>query len=665
MNKTLFSHKKIYYLLVFLFLISSSLSRAQSSPTCSGIWGPPIINQTFGQGNATDKWYGPLSTYAPGVSTSTVFVGNTGGSAGGNLANGESGLVKNAGTPNANQWWANKGDHTGNPNGLMMLIDAPLTLNTVFTESLLDNLCPNTTLRLSIWILNTNSPSVSSIPNYKHPNMMLRILNPSTGTIIGSSATGNVPADLNWHEYTLVFNNGNNTSVKLQLVNNVSGANVGNDLAIDDITVSSCIPATIIALPNSSTTLCPNQNTSVSFTATLTGSSYNPAEYQWQYSSNGGTTWIDQGPPTSNPNYTFSSTGLPAGNYLIRFKVGPQGSVLNSKCNAISQPANITISSIPVVNEATISSCHIPANPSTAVFNLTTANISTEPGITKRYFPSSTDAANGINEILNPTAYTASNGKIYIRATNSNGCFSIAKVNLEVLPSKTSPVLVDKTICIEDKTTLDAGPGFNAYTWSTGATTQQISNATVGTYWVDLKSGECITRQTVKVYPSPNPVIRSIDLTHNTATINVIGGTPPYQYTTDQGNNWQSSNIFNNLTRGQHTFYVKDQYNCFPISVEMTIVNLINIITPNEDGKNDVIDYSALAYKKNLVFEVYDRYGNKVFEASKIRNFTWDGTSSGKKLPTATYWYTLSWNENDKKNTSVKYNGWIVVKNRE
>ena len=77
---------------------------------------------------------------------------------------------------------------------------------------------------------------------------------------------------------------------------------------------------------------------------------------------------------------------------------------------------------------------------------------------------------------------------------------------------------------------------------------------------------------------------------------------------------------------------------------------------------NDFIDYSALAYKKNLIFIVYDRYGNKLYEAGKMRNFTWDGTVSGKKVLTGTYWYTISWNENNKDNTETKYSGWVLVK---
>ena len=323
-----------------------------------------------------------------------------------------------------------------------------------------------------------------------------------------------------------------------------------------------------------------------------------------------------------------------------------------------------TVSESPVVNEATLRSCFIPSNPATALFNLTTALVSGTPGIIKQYYPSPTDAQNGTNEITNPINYIAPNGVVYIKVSNANGCFRIAKVTLIVLPPVYSNILEDKIICMEDTTTLDAGPGFTAYKWSTGATSQTINNVTAGTYWVDLKTGECVTRQTVKVYASEQPVISSIDISNNTVTVNVVAGTAPYQYSIDNIN-WQDANVFTNVARGNNTFYVKDAYDCTPIDVEVTVPNLINVITPNGDGVNDVLDYSALAHKPNFVFNIFDRYGAKMHQGNKANGYKWDGAVGGKKVPTGNYWFDISWNEPNSKHTPIKYSGWILVKNRD
>ncbi|UOU99077.1 gliding motility-associated C-terminal domain-containing protein [Chryseobacterium daecheongense] len=328
--------------------------------------------------------------------------------------------------------------------------------------------------------------------------------------------------------------------------------------------------------------------------------------------------------------------------------------------------ATITLAFYPsiVVTEATLRSCFIETNPTTALFNLTTANVTAQAGVIKKYYPTLADAVGGTNEIINSSVYVSTSTAVYVRVIDANGCYMIAKINLIVLPPVFSSVLKDKTICIDDKTTLDAGPGFDGYEWSTGATTQSISDIPVGLYWVKLKTGTCITTQMVKVSPSDQPVISSIDVVNSSITVNVKGGTPAYQYSLD-GISWQDSNVFNGLSRGDHRVYVKDSYDCEPIDITITVPNLINAITPNGDNVNDFIDYSALAYKKNLVFVVYDRYGNKLYEADKIRNFKWDGTAFGKKILTGTYWYTISWNENDKNNTPTQYTGWVLVKNRE
>lgn len=336
----------------------------------------------------------------------------------------------------------------------------------------------------------------------------------------------------------------------------------------------------------------------------------------------------------------------------------PQGCVSN---------AQITLNHFPVVvvTDATLRSCFIETNPSTGLFNLTNANVTIQTGTNKKYYPSLTDAVNGTNEIPNPLTYTAPNGIIYIKVTNGNGCYAIAKVTLIVIPPVLSSILKDKVICIEDKTTLDAGPGFNGYLWSTGATTQSINNVGVGTYWVKLKTGDCITLQTVKVYPSEQPVVSNIDISGNTVTIYANGGTPPYKYSMDNIN-WQDSNVFTNLARGEAKVYVKDSYNCEPIIINITVPNLINVITPNSDGVNDVIDYSALSGKQNLEVSIFDRYGYKLFTADKSNRYTWDGTTNGsKKVPTGNYWYSVTWNENNKNNTPIKFSGWIMVKNRE
>ncbi|WP_209389219.1 gliding motility-associated C-terminal domain-containing protein [Chryseobacterium sp. RR2-3-20] len=355
----------------------------------------------------------------------------------------------------------------------------------------------------------------------------------------------------------------------------------------------------------------------------------------------------------TNPSNYFSAAG-----FVYVFVTTNEGCAGIAKITLDFYPT-------PVVKDASLTVCYIPNNETKGAFDLTSANVTSETPVTKKYYPTFTDASNGTNEItLNSTLYISANSTVYVRVFNSNNCYAIAKISLNVTPPNRSTVLKNKYICINDRTTLDAGPGYQSYLWSTGATTQTLPGVGVGEYWVTLQSNGCYVTQLVSVKKAEDPVITNIEISNNSATVLVNGGTAPYKYSLD-GTNWQDSNVFTNLSRGQHKFFVKDSFNCAPISVELTVPNLVNVITPNGDKVNDYIDYKELAYKENLTFVVYDRYGNMVFKGDKFNNYKWDGTHQDKKILTGTYWYHINWNEPNAAKTPIKYSGWILVKNRE
>lgn len=431
------------------------------------------------------------------------------------------------------------------------------------------------------------------------------------------------------------------------------------------ITVGSCLPAytpvykvfTCLFESTKTLTVCEGYQTIVPQFSTST-QTYVPSTVTIVTPPTNGTAILD--PITGAINYTPNFGYFGPDTIVYKF-CGNAPEFID--CEQIT--LNLTVSKSPVVNDALLRSCFIESNPATALFNLTVATVTSETGITKEYYPSPTDAVNGTNQITNPANYIAPTGVAYVKVINANGCYKVAQITLVVLPPVKSSILEDKIICIEDKTTLDAGPGFAGYLWSTGATTPSISNVGVGTYWVKLKTGDCTTTQTVKVYPAEQPVISNIDISNTKITVTVVGGTPPYKYSMDNIN-WQDSNVFTDVARGDGTIYVKDAYDCTPIEVHITIPNLINVITPNQDGVNDFVDYSALATKSNLVFNIFDRYGSKIHQGDKSNGYKWDGTTDGtRRVVTGNYWYEIGWNEPNSKQTAIKYTGWILVKNRE
>ncbi|MBW7675731.1 T9SS type B sorting domain-containing protein [Chryseobacterium chendengshani] len=285
----------------------------------------------------------------------------------------------------------------------------------------------------------------------------------------------------------------------------------------------------------------------------------------------------------------------------------------------------------------------------------------TDPLVTVSYHSTLADAQNDTAAISGAVTLTGTH-TYFIRFEKIGFCPNVGSIRITLKIPKKSDILVDKLICPKTKTTLDAGSGFTAYLWSTGATTPSITNVAAGNYWVDLTFDGCIYRQFVNVSESVLPVISSIDINGSTVTIGVTGGVPPYEYSLDN-NSWQSSNVFNNVPIGTHKIYVRDAQKCEVVEKTFVIINLINTITPNSDGHNDDIDYSSLMSKDNLVFRIFDRYGAELFRGSPSNNFTWDGKMKGRPVSTATYWYFISWTEFGN-STTVKYTSWLLVKNR-
>ena len=289
------------------------------------------------------------------------------------------------------------------------------------------------------------------------------------------------------------------------------------------------------------------------------------------------------------------------------------------------------------------------------------SQFTTEIGVTPHYFDNLPDANNNTNEIPNPVTIDQS-GTYYLRLHKNNYCDVVVKITINIQIPVTSSVLVDKNICPGTTTNLDAGSGFDGYLWSTGETTQ-IINVPVGEYWVELTTNGCTYKQLVSVKAVTLPEIISVEIKGSTVTVTATGGNPPLQYAMDNFN-YQTSNVFTNVRGGDHTVYVISADNCAPVSAEINVIELYNVITPNADGINDVLNYSALLQKEEPFIQIFDRYGKIIFTGDKNNRYSWDGKSFGKTVATGSYWYIMKWREPGSTAFS-EFSGWILVKNRE
>lgn len=291
--------------------------------------------------------------------------------------------------------------------------------------------------------------------------------------------------------------------------------------------------------------------------------------------------------------------------------------------------------------------------------------ITNETGITATYFDTEAKAKAGGTSTMSSSQTISSDKSFFIRIEKTGFCPNYKEIKFKFKQPKKSLLIKDEVICKGTTIDLDAGAGFQFYEWSNGVKGQfanEIKGVPAGDYWVKLTSNDCVYQQYFKITEAEDPVIDNVLIEGTTVTILVSGGTSPYTFALDNGA-YQSSNVFTNVELGTHTVFVQGSDGCAVIAKDFTLINSQNYITPNNDGVNDVINYSSLLQKSEPKFEIYDRYGVQVFKGDTNNQFIWNGTSNGRPLPTSSYWYILEWNEFGNPNRT-QLSGWILLKNR-
>ncbi len=259
---------------------------------------------------------------------------------------------------------------------------------------------------------------------------------------------------------------------------------------------------------------------------------------------------------------------------------------------------------------------------------------------------------------LQTTTYTVS-------GYGNNGCLSLpSEITIEVVPSITSS-LEGGLICEGDAIILDAGAGPNyTYLWSTGETQQSITVNHLDTYTVTISNGVCSQNFTAEVQQAQLPVITEVIYHDPKITINAINnGTVPLEYSINGGITWSDSNIFEPVQRNhKHHILVRNKNTSCIAEAEYFTFFLSNAVTPNGDKHNDMVDFSGIVNYENFNAKIFDRFGKEVFTADKNRTI-WDGTLDSRKLPSATYWYVVMW---DDPITGIKHQktGWLLLKTR-
>ncbi len=248
---------------------------------------------------------------------------------------------------------------------------------------------------------------------------------------------------------------------------------------------------------------------------------------------------------------------------------------------------------------------------------------------------------------------------------DTNSCADTNHLTIQVVPRKQIGIGPTQNICYGESIDLSASGGEHYYWFAEQpGYIGNISNPTVKpdttiTYTVIITENECFKdtlKQTVIVHQQPSislgPDLKgtpgsSIQLTADTAKAIRIMWTPE--------SGLSCYDCINPVASLSKTItYFATAYGEYCKATDDITINVAcddalffipNTFTPNNDGANDRFYPSATGVSKIDIFRVYNRWGEKVFEARNIapnkEEYGWDGKYRNEPLTPDVYVYYL------------------------
>ncbi|PCJ25977.1 MAG: hypothetical protein COA97_06620 [Flavobacteriales bacterium] len=252
----------------------------------------------------------------------------------------------------------------------------------------------------------------------------------------------------------------------------------------------------------------------------------------------------------------------------------------------------------------------------------------------------------GQSHVVTPVLLTT----YIVSVSDVNGCIGSDSVIVTV---NTLPVLVtnsDTSLCQGDSIILFA-TGATTYLWDNGlgiGQTHLLVTPLDTTYIVvGLDANGCSNTDSVvvTVISLPN-IVASSDTAICLGTSAIISASGATLLTWDNGLGVGQSFVVSPTVQTTY-IVIGDESGCIEsdtvvISIDnLNCFNIPNVFTPNGDGKNDLWNIRGLDLYPDLVVQVFNRWGDLMFESASGYPEAWDGTYNGTPAPSATYYYII------------------------
>ncbi len=590
-------------------------------------------NNFVNNGNFNNGVTGFTSAYSPGFGGSFGLLSNEGTCA----------VTTNPNLVHTN--FASFPDHTGNAGGQMLVVNGASIPNTnIWCQTI--TVVPNSQYDFSAW-------GASTTPT--NPAVIQFAIN---GTLLGTPLA--LPGvNGQWTQFHAIWNSGSNTSIDI-CINDQQTAPSGNDFAIDDIEFRLICPATDSVYVRV-TNLKPAIDKIVKlgcaadtakFTALNNGGD-DPDQYQWDFGDNTGSL-------LQNPTHAYTRQGV----YTIK--------LLTKKRNCIDSASTTIDTRHPLV-------VGLKADHDTVClggafqFDNSGDNTTTPP----TYFYDFGDGSTGTSS--NPAHTYSAVGvyKVKHAVTDQVPCSDTALVTVTVVAAPTADFNVSSSkICQGNNIDFlaNATPGFDTLLWNYGDGTILFDSLLTtkhaydnhGSFPITLTVGypQCPTivlTKNINVYPFPTVNIGpDTSVCPNSEAVAIVNR----NYDGASGNAWSTGETGAAIvvrTPGAYWLEVTNAGGC-SASDSITVRNacyldIPNAFTPNGDGTNDYFFPRETLSSRLTRFrmQIFDRWGQLIFETNSLAGRGWDGTFNGKTQPQGVYIYLIEGQING--GSTEKYQG--------
>lgn len=396
-------------------------------------------------------------------------------------------------------------------------------------------------------------------------------------------------------------------------------------------------------------------------TVFMNSTSQGGTQYLW-YFGDGDTSMIP------NPTHVYQNQG----NYVITLIIG------NPPCfDTLQKVVNLQHPINAVFTSNTDSLC-LPEN------FIVTSGSQPNPTLFQHTWIWGDGTPNGSGVIANHFYTQAGDYTVTLVITDTLGCTDTARmiVHVELQPALDITLSKD-VLCVGDPVscTQTTTPNINSWVWTFGDGSQAINvfNPThvydaAGTYAITL-TGQFNACQTNTLSATKNVTVfdyPAVNLGPDTAICPGVTGTILLSDLNNSGAlySWSNGSVANAIAVTEPgVYWVKATAPGSTCSSVDTIdilrdcyLNIPNVFSPDGDGLNDYFFPRDVLSSglKSFTMQIYNRWGEKIFETSSLEGRGWDGRYNGVPQPMGVFVYTIEAEFVNKLKKSIKGNVTLV-----